>query len=434
MSLSKLTKSPLITGTLLLTLAGIISRIIGFFYKIFLSRTIGAEGIGIYQLVFPVMALCISITSSGIQTALSKFISGEATKGNQNGIRQYLFSGLLISSALSVLTGLFLWRYADVLAASFLKEARCAPLLKILSLTLLPCSIHACINGYFYGLKKALIPSLSQLLEQIVRVGSAYFIYIIMLEKNLEPTVSLAMWGIVFGEFAGMLLAVSVAPFQKITGNLRSCTKNLLSMAVPLSGNRIILNLFSSFENTMIPHALCTFGYSSSDALSVYGIMTGMAMAIIMFPTVLTNSVSVLLIPLIAEAEAKKDYRRIWFAIKKTIVSCTMLGLLCTAGFLLTGDFIGNFIFANALAGTFIRTLSWICPFLFLSTTLSSILHGLGHPGTTFCLNLIACLIRILFVLFAIPVFGIRSYLLGMLAGQLFVSAGSVFALLRLRR
>ena len=73
-------KRTLFTGTLLLTAAGILSRFIGFFYKIFLSRTIGAEGLGIYQLIFPVMALCFSLTSAGIQTSVSRFVSSEIGK------------------------------------------------------------------------------------------------------------------------------------------------------------------------------------------------------------------------------------------------------------------------------------------------------------------------------------------------------------------
>ncbi len=90
-------------------------------------------------------------------------------------------------------------------------------------------------------------------------------------------------------------------------------------------------------------------------------------------------------------------------AVLKTIRVCLVGLFFCTAGFLATGHFIGNVLFGNALAGTFIRTLGWICPFLYLGVTLSSILHGLGYPGITFVLNLIACGIRILFVLFALP-------------------------------
>ena len=94
-------KNPLITGTLFLTAAGVLSRIIGFFYRIFLSRTIGAEGLGIYQLVFPVMSLCLSLTGAGIQTALSRFVAEETAKANEAGARLYLMLGLLLSCSLS---------------------------------------------------------------------------------------------------------------------------------------------------------------------------------------------------------------------------------------------------------------------------------------------------------------------------------------------
>ncbi len=111
-------KRTLFTGTLLLTAAGILSRFIGFFYKIFLSRTIGAEGLGIYQLIFPVMALCFSLTSAGIQTSVSRFVSSEIGKQNPAGARFYLLIGLILSVCLSVFTGLFMWNHSEFIAVT----------------------------------------------------------------------------------------------------------------------------------------------------------------------------------------------------------------------------------------------------------------------------------------------------------------------------
>ncbi len=231
------------------------------------------------------------------------------------------------------------------------------------------------------------------------------------------------MWGILIGEAASTLVSVSAARFlpgdKTSAPGLLTCTKNLAYMALPLTANRVVLNLFSGFENIMIPNRLRLFGYTGSEALSVYGILTGMSMSVIMFPSVITNSVSVLLLPTISEAQAAGNEALIRRTIQKTITSCLAWGLLCTAGFLITGGFLGNVLFGNALAGTFITTLGWICPFLYLSATLSSILHGLGFPGLTFCLNLLACGIRILFVMAALPVYGIKSYLWGILASQI---------------
>ncbi|MDD6058113.1 MAG: polysaccharide biosynthesis C-terminal domain-containing protein, partial [Clostridiales bacterium] len=198
--------------------------------------------------------------------------------------------------------------------------------------------------------------------------------------------------------------------------------RNLLGMAVPLTANRIVLNLFASVENIMIPNRLCAFGYTTSEALSVYGILTGMSMSVVMFPSVITNSVSVLLLPTISEAQAIGDTGLIRRTITRTIRICLLLGFTCTTGFFFSGKLLGNLLFENALSGTFIATLGWICPFLYLSSTLTSVLHGLGYPGMTFFLNLLACAIRILFVLLAIPVYGIKSYLIGMLVSQIAVA------------
>ena len=138
-----------------------------------------------------------------------------------------------------------------------------------------------------------------------------------------------------------------------------------------------------------------------------------------------------MLLPAISEARAKRDHLRIQKAIKKTIESCMILGLMSTLFFLLSGRFIGEYVFGNALAGTFICTLSWICPFLFLSTTLTSILHGLGRPTATFLLNLLSSGIRILGIYAFIPMFGIRSYLMAMLLSQLFLAGSATFLLVR---
>lgn len=423
------TKNPFITGTLLLAATGMLTRIIGFFYRIFLSRTIGAEGLGIYQLVSPVMGICFSLTSAGIQTSISKYVSMEIGNKNPGSARLYLSIGLLISTALSLLTGFFIWDNAAFIASHWLGEIRCAQLLKILAFSYVPCSIHACINGYYYGQKKAAIPSFSQLTEQLVRVGSVYLFYMIAQSKGTAVTISMAVWGVTLGEIGGMLVSLSAIGYEKATGSATTACKNLLQMAVPLTANRLLINLFSTVENIMIPGRLKLFGYTNTEALSVYGILTGMALAVIMAPSVITNSVSVLLLPTVSEAQAKENLPLIRKAIRKTTGACLLLGFLCTLGFLVTGNFIGNVIFTNSLAGTFIVTLSWICPFLYLNTTLSSILHGLGLPTVTFLLNLGGCCIRILFVLFAIPQLGIKGYLYGLLISQILISLLSIVIL-----
>jgi len=429
----KLQKHPILSGAMLLTATGALTRLIGFFYKIFLSRKVGAESLGIYQLIFPIAGLCFSLTSAGIQTALSRYVSKSFGMKNYAQARSYLQIGLFISITLSLITGTFLFTYADFIANICLKEPRCASLLKIISFSYVPCAIHACLNGYFYAKKKAAVPAFSQLAEQLVRVGSVYLIDRILASQGKSITIDLAVTGLVFGEIAGMLISVSFSGIRLDFTPKFSYAKDLLSMAVPLTATRLIINLFGSVENVLIPSRLRLFGYTQAEALSVFGVLTGMALAIIMFPSVITNSVSVILLPTISEAQTTQNNAAISKSIRRTIVSCLGLGFAACVGFLLTGSFIGNFIFRNALAGTFIRTLSWICPFLYLTGTLNSILHGLGYMKATFLTGLAGCGIRILFVYFLIPYIGISAYLYGLITSQIVMAGLAIYILSNFR-
>lgn len=427
MNPNSLNRHPLFTGTLLLTVAGLITRIIGFFYRIFLSHTIGAEGVGIYQLIFPLYALTFSLTVSGIQTAISRFVAQAAASAKSScNSRCYLTAGLILSLFLSFLCTILLYVFAQPLATYFLEEPRCRVLLQILSLTVPFGAVHACINGYYYGLKKTFVPAASQLFEQLVRVGCVFLIYQISVEQQRPVTVAMAVWGLVAGEIGSVLFSLSFLGRGKTRGNRLLGLKQIFLMSTPLCANRVLVNLLQSLEATMIPGQLRHYGYSVSESLSVYGILTGMALPMVLFPSVITNSVSVMLLPVIAEAQEKKEQHYIRSAVKKTCSYCLILGFACTLCFLLLGDWMGKKLFASQLAGTFIVILGWMCPFLYLSTTLSSILNGLGKTTTTFTLNIIGLSIRIAFVVWGIPAFGIKAYLWGTLASQVVMALGAL--------
>lgn len=442
MRLNRLFKNPLITGTIFMSAAGIISRLIGFFYRIFLSRTIGAEGLGIYQLIAPVFSICFALTASSIQTAISKFVGDSMGSciGNcgEKRARAYLIIGLLLSTILSLITGGLVYRYADVIAERFLGEVRCAPLLVLLTYSLLPACIHSCINGYYYGKKRALVPSVCQLMEQIVRVGGVYIIYLVIREKNLPLTPTHAVMGLVLGEFAGLLtclfaLSFEPKPEKDTSIHLRESTGSMfrvfLGMVIPLTLNRLTISFCNSLENLLIPKKLMAFGYSNADALSIYGVLTGMAFSVILFPNVLTNSLSVLLLPSVSEAQGQNNLKKVTDTIKKATLLGLLLGISFTIVFLSTGRFIGSRVFHNALAGVLIRRLSFLCPLMYITGLLSSILNGLGHAGQVLYMNLLSCLMRIFMILFLVPVYGIRAYLWGLLFSYVFTTMACLWLL-----
>lgn len=128
-----------------------------------------------------------------------------------------------------------------------------------------------------------------------------------------------------------------------------------------------------------------------------------MALPCILFPSALTNSISLLLIPAVAQKQAESSSKETFLLIKKAAGGCFSLGLLCSVFFLLTGSFLGNFLFHSTLAGNFIVTLAWICPFLYTSSALLSAINGLGLTTLTLMINLLGLSIRILSVYFRNP-------------------------------
>ena len=179
----------------------------------------------------------------------------------------------------------------------------------------------------------------------------------------------------------------------------------------------------------MIPSRLRMSGLSSRNALSIYGVFTGMALPLILFPATITNSAAVMLLPSITELQTLGYQKRIQYVIGQIFRYCLLLGGFCMIFFLFLGDFLGVFLFHSETAGVYIRTMSYICPFLYLNTTLTSVLNGLGRSGICLMHSIISICIRVSFVLFAIPQFGIRGYLYGILCSELILTVLHIRAL-----
>ena len=428
-------KSAFLRGTLLLTFAGLISRFMGFFYRIFLANTIGAEGMGIYQLIFPIYSVCFSLCASGIETAVSKLTAAKYALGKPKEASGILKTGLLMTLTLSVGCSILIFQYADILATVFLKEPRCEELLKILAVTIPFGTTQSCICGYYFGTHKAGVPSAAQLIEQGFRMACVYLLYRIYLTNGMEISPAIAVIGLVFGEFCALLFTItcfSFRPNHKIRYQLRktfSFLKEILTLATPLTVSRICINLLVSLEATLIPNALKAYGMDSSTALSVYGILNGMALPFILFPNALTGSISMMLLPQVSELQAGGQLNRLKGTIKKTFSFCLLLGCSCLLFFLLFGNFLGELVFSSSLAGDFMTVLAWICPFLYLNTTLNSVLNGLGRTSITFLNGICGLFIRIGFIFFGVPKLGIHGYLFGLLASQLFVTCSAGLAL-----
>ncbi len=428
-----LKKHPILMGTFILTATGFISRFIGFFFRMFLSHTFGEEQVGLYQLIFPIYALCFSLTTAGIETALSRCIAQKLSCGKHTELKQLLYTAIGISVILASFCAVFLQKYALKISIYILGDVRCESMLLAVSYALPFAAVHSCICGYYFGLKETKIPALSQLIEQICRVLSVYLIYLFSINQNGKISILFAVIGLVIGEFSSAFFCVyywgkhsSFVKHKIYFPAFYKYMKELFSLSIPLTSSRVLLNLLQNVESLSIPIQLQTFGYTNSEALKNYGVLTGMALPCVLFPSAITNSVSTMLLPTVAEMQAVKDYSLLQTLIKKICFSCVMLGSACCIVFVLFSNWMGSFLFHSNLAGKYLQTLAWICPFLYLNSTLLSMINGLGKVNITLTINIISLTIRIIGVLFGIPLIGMNGYLWGLLLSHGFTSFFSV--------
>ena len=433
----KVTHSPLITGTLTLTISGFLTRIMGFFHRIYLSQLIDAREMGIYQLIFPVYMVTFAFCCHGIELALSQMVASIHGKHAHNiSCHNLVKTASALSLICSLLISITLYYYADFISTYLLNEPDSTLCLKLLAPVLPFTAVRCCLHGYYIGIKKTSVPAVGQLIEQAVRI---FIIWLIATSysETMTFTAALAVCGMVIGEIAGTIY--TYISYKIHTGS-QNCAcdlkksphtnleflknaKALLSRAIPLTGNKLSLTLASSLEAVLIPFMLTKYYQNQDLALSIYGVLTGMALPFITFPSTLTNSLSVMLLPTISEAHASGNTKQIRHTIKRTVKLCLSLGFTALIIFFFFGKQLGSYVFNNPSAGDFLFILSFLCPFFYMSSSGTSILNGLGLMKNAFFYSLTGIGIRIGFIVFAVPELGIQGYLIGLLMAQL-VMAG----------
>lgn len=422
--------SPFIFGTVILTLSNFLSRLIGFYNRIFLAGLVGAHQIGIYQLIFPVYLLGFAVCFQGFQIALSKITAEKKASGNIAAAKMTLHLTIFLTTILCVIFSFFVFWYAEKICSVFLHEPDCIPCLRLAVLVLPFVGIKNCIHGYFLGIENSKVPALSLCIEQISRVSSIFFLSVFMIEK-MPVAAFIAVCGMAVGEIVSFFFTVIYYVLHKkndLTSvsssffvSKRSVLYELLSLGIPLTLNSLSVTLLQSVQSILIPMMLYRFYGNRYRSVEIYGILSGMALPFIMFPSTITNALSLMLLPKISAAKAENDpaYLRrcaIW-----PLIFCVILGIGAFGGFFVLGPWIGNFFFHNRLCGEYLRLLSFLCPFLYCSSILSTILNGLGKTKDTLLHNSVSLVIQICFILFVIPLCGVTGYFGGLMLSSLFL-------------
>lgn len=401
-----------------LTVTSLLIRFIGILFKIWLSRTVGAEGIGLYQLIFSVYMLASTFASAGIITAVTRLIADELALGSRGGVLKILRRCLALTLFIAVCSSLVLYFGADLIAGSLLRDDRAAAAIKILSAVLPFMGTASVLRGYFIARRRAVPPAFSQLLEQGIRIAAVA----LLLKKYLPLGLSASCAAVLVADVAAHFGAVFLLWLLYIRDKRRLAAlsgrerppfgilKAILHISAPITAGRYLNTALRTAENLLVPRGLEQSG-AGRNALSQFGMIKGMALPILFFPSSLLSSISTMLIPEISEASATGKNSLVRSATERIIQLTAVVSFLFSAIFLIAGKQIGALIFQSEDVGYLLCALSPIVPLMYLDSVCDGILKGLDQQGFCFYTGMLDSLSRIILVLLVLPRFGMTGFL-----------------------
>ena len=392
---------------------------------------------GIYQLILPLYMVAFALTNYGNELALTKLVSEYKGRKDYATIQSFFRVCFFCNLALGVITSFILYRYADWICIYILKAPECVSCIQVICFGIPFMSMKGAIHGFFLGLEKSSIHGISDLIEQIFKVLSLFLISnYICIRQHYDAT--FALWGVVIGDFVAFLFSIIAllhhqnknrALYQTTQASIfpRQTLRLFFKNSIPLTTNRLALTVLQSIESILIPTVLLRYYKNSSASLAHYGTFTGMAFPFIMFPSIITNALSTMLLPAVSSAQSALRHDYLTKLCERSMHFCLTIGFFSFVTFYMFGNEIGLLFFQNKEAGIYLYQLSFLCPLIYLATTLASVLNGLGLATANLLFTGIATVIRISFIQFAIPKFGMTGYILGLFASYLFLTFACLY-------
>lgn len=435
-----MTKQKFLLQGAILTAVSLFLRITNTGYRSYLSQKIGSEGMGLYQLIFSVFMLTVTLSTSGISLAVTRMVSAAIAAGRRESIRSTVARcfGFCLTISLCIAAALFF--LAGPAATVFLDNPDAAPCLRILGLGLPFMSLCTCMKGYFLAVDESLSTAASDTLEQILTILATVYLFWHFSPQGIEAACLAAMAASTLGEMTSFLCSWTAyrhslhknTPKEKVKS--KGVLKGLSHIALPCTLSSAARSLLNTSENLLIPKELQKFGLNYSASLSQYGLLQGMAMPMLYFPSSFLTSFASLLIPKIAKERELHHGKAVAHITGKAVSYAIAFGLFFSAVFVVFGQSWGNAFYHSESAGEYLRVLAPIVPLIYLDVVVDSLLKGLDEQFNSMKYNFSDSLIRVLLVLCLLRFFGMESYICILFFSTIFNAALSLHRLLKVTK
>lgn len=415
-------------GTLVLTVTGVISQLMGFLYRVFLSRLIGAENMGLYQLLMPIYACALSIVSVGLSVSVSRLSAEHRALQNNRAIGQVVRQCLIFLLILFGLVAAATILFYDPISVYLLGDARTQMGL----LLLLPCVLLTAIENihkhYFYGTGQVRPPAFAELSEQLIRITAVLALLLVFLPQNNETTVGLIVMGMGICEVVSAITLVTLYRHNlKHAGRIgtplpsKQIRRSIRSIAIPISATSLLENFMSSINAVIIPQRLVVAGWTVTNAMSAFGILFGMALPMLLLPSAFIGALCTVLVPKLAQSTALGRREEINQRLGKALVSTSLIVLPFLALMLTIGPILGEALFLEPSVGDYLPILSIGVLFSCYESVLSSALNGLSSQQAAAGYSLLCGFVQLVitYVGTAIPGVGLYGFLIGFVVSSI---------------
>lgn len=432
-------KQSLLKGTFILGFAGIFAKCIGMLFRIPLTILIGDEGLGYYQMAYPLYMLFIAV-ASGVPLAMSKMISEENAKGNPEGVFKVLKQSLLLMVILGAGTSMIMLLFSRKFITLFKWDKKAYYSLIALGIAPVFIAIMNVFRGFFQGLQNMTPTAISQILEQIARVVIGIGLAIMLLPKGIEY----AAGGATLGAAAGGILggAYLIEKYKKVKKEFfikkvefsSQVMDRLLKIAIPISLGAAVGTIMNVIDSVMVPQRLLEAGFTSKQAAILYGQLTGKAAVLVNVPLTLSGALCASVVPIISEAYILNNRFKLHHNITLAIKTSTVIALPSLLGLYFLAAPILNLIFRGQAEGSLILRYSSIAiPFIILAQTTTVILQATTSKKMPIVNLLIGCIVKIIItnMLVPIPKMNVYGAIIGTFSAYLIASILNIILLKR---
>lgn len=413
----------LIKNAVLLTVFSLACKGIGMLFRLYLSVRIGAEGMGLYQLVMSVYTLFSAFATAGFTVAVSRLVAErleQAPDGRADGMLNSAFRlSLLIALAAAGLMA----AVTNSVSGTLLGDVRTRAPLYILALSLPFMAVTSCLKGAFMAYRKVLVPSSNSLFEQIIKTCSTMLCFGLFMQH--ETDIGRLCVGIVIGVVAGEISSFIYLSLFYVFGIRpkraeKQSLKPFARVAMPIAASSYVTSILHTVENVLIPYCLALFGNDRAESLAQFGLIRGMVIPIVFFPFAFLSSLVSILIPEISRLNTRVDKTARDARIERVLFLAFVFSTAVGGVFFFFPEEIAVLLYKDAAAAPFLRLIALVTPFMYVETIADGLLKSIGEQVYTLKTSIINSVCRIVIIYLLVPRTGAMGYTYLLIASNTF--------------